>query len=286
MVTTRSKSASNKTNNHLHNLSKAVKKKTARSRAPKLAAQSPPHPLVESSQQQFLSPDQGSVGSYHSAASSRGHSPYRSVPLNVQKQLAQDIEQAGGIEAFANETNQLTASNQLLCNLCNARENIFGKRGDPIRRKIINLVYHWKEYSRQGTYIQKVLNRLGVVSLRGGTNQTFTPSFTSTPQKERVAFSPVYSSSSESSENNGSEASDSSSPTSTPAQISKPPRWQEGITASPFTSIGTDKTRTPPRKMKPIPPRTGKKNFKFQIEPPLVRNFIRGIFPFYLLRED
>ena len=138
MVTTRSRSAAEANNGGDPPSDEALKKKSIKIRAskpkpkpkpkkPKPSEQSPLHspphsPVVQST-------DEGSVGS---PASSSGHfhSPYQGVPLNVQKQLAQDIEQAGGIEAFANETSQLAASNQLLCNLCNARESIFGKRGD------------------------------------------------------------------------------------------------------------------------------------------------------------
>ena len=269
MVTTRSRSAAEANNGGDPPSDEALKKKSIKIRAskpkpkpktkkPKPSEQSPLHspphsPVVQST-------DEGSVGS---PASSSGHfhSPYQGVPLNVQKQLAQDIEQAGGIEAFANKTSQLAASNQLLCNLCNARESIFGKRGDPIRRRIINLVYTWKEFSRQGTYVQKVLHRLGVVCLTGS-QSPFSPSLrTPTPKKERaliahVAFPPARHTS-ESDNDTDNDDDDKSEDDANSSSDS--PHWKKRIAPLPKKFGSTEKEN---KMVKPIPPKTGKKKFQ------------------------
>jgi hypothetical protein len=78
------------------------------------------------------------------------------LPIFTQKQLAQDIEEAGGIKVFKN-------SKQPLSILCNNNEDVYGKRGDPIRAKITKKVVIWKAFS-EAEYVDKVLNRLRVKS--------------------------------------------------------------------------------------------------------------------------
>jgi hypothetical protein len=85
-------------------------------------------------------------------------SQHSGSPLNIRKELAQDIETAGGIKI-------LKANENTLSLLCNARENVYGKRGQPIRQQIQKKVYHWKVYEQQGIYMDKVLNQLNVKSI-------------------------------------------------------------------------------------------------------------------------
>jgi hypothetical protein len=102
------------------------------------------------------SPDQGSVSSQHSTTPSR--SSQGPLTLNIQKQLAQDIEKGGGIESL------LTGSDQKVNSLCNSRQEVYGRRGHPIRRKIQNKIYRWKALYHQGKYADQVLNRFQVKS--------------------------------------------------------------------------------------------------------------------------
>jgi hypothetical protein len=101
--------------------------------------------------------DLASVTSSPSSTSSRR----LGIAISVQKQLAQDIEEAGGIKKFVGT--ELVAK-QALSLLCNKRQNIYGERGDRIRTKIHKKVYSWKVYLLDGTYHDRVLNRLGVQS--------------------------------------------------------------------------------------------------------------------------
>ncbi len=79
------------------------------------------------------------------------------LPLNIQKELAQDIERAGGIKL-------LSANEQSLSHLCNSREDIYGRRGHPLRQQIKKKVYRWKGLDQSNQYVDRVLNRLGVKS--------------------------------------------------------------------------------------------------------------------------
>ena len=78
------------------------------------------------------------------------------LPIFTQKQLAQDIEEAGGIGVFKN-------SKQPLSILCNNNEDVYGKRGDSIRAKITKKDVNWKAFS-EAKYVERVLNRLQVKS--------------------------------------------------------------------------------------------------------------------------
>jgi hypothetical protein len=97
--------------------------------------------------------DSESVLSQASSASSQRSA----LPVFVQKQLAQDIEEASGIKVFKEN------SAQLLSVLCNENEDVYGKQGDAIRSKITRKVCSWKKFD-QGSYVEKVLNRLQVKS--------------------------------------------------------------------------------------------------------------------------
>jgi hypothetical protein len=116
------------------------------------AAKSPPlvplPPMLEPS-------DQESVSSHSTTSSRSSQGP---LPLNLLRQLAQDIENGGGIESFKG------SSEQKVSTLCNDREDVFGRRGHPIRRKIQQQVCRWQSWHQKGTYIDDVLNRLNVKS--------------------------------------------------------------------------------------------------------------------------
>ena len=104
-----------------------------------------------------LSDDGASVSSSVST-SSTSRTP---LPLNVQKQLAEDIESEGGIRLFAGSG---SSDLHLLERLCNTREDTYGVRGDPLRRKIQQKVYRWANSDKKGQYQKKVLDKLGVKS--------------------------------------------------------------------------------------------------------------------------
>jgi hypothetical protein len=118
------------------------------------AAKSPP-PLVPLPP--TLEPsDQELVSSHSTSTSSR--SSQCPLPLNLLKQLAQDVENGGGIESFKG------SSEQKVSTLCDDGEDVFCKPGHPIRRKIQQQVYHWQTWHQKGTYIDDVLNCLKVKS--------------------------------------------------------------------------------------------------------------------------
>jgi hypothetical protein len=80
------------------------------------------------------------------------------LPLNIQKELAQDIGRAGGIKL-------LSTNKQSLSFLCNSRENVYGKRDHPLRQQVQKLIYCWKVFDQKGIYVDKVLNWLNVKSI-------------------------------------------------------------------------------------------------------------------------
>ncbi len=116
------------------------------------AAKSPP--LVPLAPPTLEPSDQESVSSHSTTSSRSSQGP---LPLNLLKQLAQDIEKGGGIESFK-------GSEQKVSTLCNDREDVFGRRGHPIRRRIQQQVFRWQTLHQEGTYIDDVLNRLKVKS--------------------------------------------------------------------------------------------------------------------------
>jgi hypothetical protein len=97
-------------------------------------------------------PEDQSVASSVSSSRSRAE-----LSLSIQKQLAIDIEAAGGIKTF-------DGSDQKLCQILADREDIYAKRADPIRKVISKKVYRWQLLERKGTYVEKVLDRLEVNS--------------------------------------------------------------------------------------------------------------------------
>lgn len=80
------------------------------------------------------------------------------LKINIQVQLAEDIEAAGGIDAFQKET-----QGQALRKLCDKRKKTCGDAGDPLRKRIANKVTKWKELSK-ADYLEKALLRFNVKS--------------------------------------------------------------------------------------------------------------------------
>ena len=79
------------------------------------------------------------------------------LPLNLQKQLAIDIENSGGIKAFE-------GSDHTLAEVLNKREDLYGTRGSILRSRITKKVYRWQLLQRRGEYVEKVLNLFSVKS--------------------------------------------------------------------------------------------------------------------------
>jgi hypothetical protein len=104
------------------------------------AVKSPPLAPLPPSVLQSL--DQASMSSSHSTTSSR--SSEGPPPLNIQKQLAQDIEKGGANSATIERMS--TRQTRISC------------------RKIQQQVYRWHTLHQQGQYIDQVLNRFQVKS--------------------------------------------------------------------------------------------------------------------------
>ena len=94
------------------------------------------------------------------------------VPWNIQKQLAQELENAFPINLCPEESNSALALDNLghqgfskfLDDLVAAdpeNNSVFGKRGDEFRGKLRDLVYNWKKKSST-EYRTKVLFKFGV----------------------------------------------------------------------------------------------------------------------------
>jgi hypothetical protein len=118
---------------------------------------SPPAGAVRSTVHQGSSaPEDQSVASpsVTSVSSSRSRA---GLSLHIQKQLATDIEAAGGIKVFIGSEHKLS---EVLTN----REELHGKRADLIRTAISKKVYRWQLLDRDGACVEKVLNRFKISS--------------------------------------------------------------------------------------------------------------------------
>jgi hypothetical protein len=80
------------------------------------------------------------------------------LPQHITKQLAEDIEADGGIATF------ITRSHKLLSNLLDKRPDLYGKRGDEIRKRIQKKVYYWQKYHKAGTYAENILSKFQIQS--------------------------------------------------------------------------------------------------------------------------
>lgn len=101
--------------------------------------------------------ESGSVSSA-SSNNSRTH-----LPKFIQKQLAIDIEKAGGIDACGN------GNGFKLLKLCDKRVDgdgnyFYGSQSSSLRRKVQKKVDRWKELSRDDLYQNRVLDHFRILS--------------------------------------------------------------------------------------------------------------------------
>ena len=94
--------------------------------------------------------------------STSSNTPRRTIEdteLHLWKQVAEDIEENGGIA-------KLAGSSQSLKRLLDKKNNpLYDRNGDKnIRKRIQSHVYRWQQWSLEGTYEKKVLDPFGVKS--------------------------------------------------------------------------------------------------------------------------
>ena len=85
------------------------------------------------------------------------------MPLFVKKQLAADIEQAGGFLRFKH------TRGQRLVPIVAGKEHIYGEPGSSRRRQVTNLSNKWCAFTHE-QFQQNILFRLGVTSFLPGDN--------------------------------------------------------------------------------------------------------------------
>ena len=118
-------------------------------------------------------PGDQSVASRASASSSTKRS---GVPVNIQKQLAQELESAYPIGLCPAESNSaqalLDTGKQALSKFLDQlveedpeNNSVFGQRGDKIRDKIGDLIQWWKKKDNK-EYRQRVVVKLGVKAVK------------------------------------------------------------------------------------------------------------------------
>jgi len=101
-----------------------------------------------------------SLASSTTSLNTSGSRKRESLPLHLQKQLAFDVEQAGGIAEF--KRGEETA--QTLAKILDLNPELYGNQGDCIRARIRKRVNYWSVKNKKGTYVSEVLNHLGVQS--------------------------------------------------------------------------------------------------------------------------
>jgi len=101
-------------------------------------------------------------GGYSSAGSLSTSGSRPGVALFIQKELAEDIEALGGIAHFKKQTGK--DRSQLLSKLCDKNPEVYGRRGDILRKQIRNRYQRWVKLYDSGTYTDKVLNRFEIKS--------------------------------------------------------------------------------------------------------------------------
>ena len=107
--------------------------------------------------QQDLEEDHQSITKSHSTQESKRNQ----LPVHVQKVLAEDIEADGGIKNLIGSTHGLS---NLLDKRLKFTNNPYGNRADPLRRRVQQKVYKWQQLYEEGTYTEKVLNKLQIKS--------------------------------------------------------------------------------------------------------------------------
>lgn len=127
------------------------------------------------------------------------------LPLHIQKQLAQDIEEAGGIRSFRSD------KTKSLLQICNKQTDIYGKSGEETRKRIQKKFYWWQQLDLQDLYASKVLNRLQVKSFETiKTEKREQARQAGTCEESELSSSAGSGSESESSRSSSSSSSDSS----------------------------------------------------------------------------
>lgn len=92
----------------------------------------------------------------------RGSSSSLLIPEAVLKQLAQDIEKAGGLDKISQKS--ATVGQTTLYSILQNRQHVYGARGSELRGLLSDKVAKWKVSLKRGTYTDRVLNRYGVES--------------------------------------------------------------------------------------------------------------------------
>ena len=116
------------------------------------------------------------------------------IALHIQKQLATDIEENGGIDYFVGENNNQRFS-QLLDERSEEEDNPYGLRGNPFREKLWKKAQYWSKLQKKGKYIEKILNPWGIVqysarqSEQAGSPPPTTPRKTSRRNKKKAPSS-------------------------------------------------------------------------------------------------
>ena len=184
------------------------------------------------------------------------------LPLHLQKQLARDIENSGGIKAFE-------GSDHTLAEVLNKREDLYGIRGSILRSRITKKVYWWKLLQRRGEYVEKVLNLFSVKSAVVQLKEC---------QEKQREDSSLSSSGSSSSSSESSVDSTTSSPDSIghrTRNVLAPVEESNPIPSVVVESIIRHKTPPPPPKKSPPPaPMSFKKSGRSPMSPsiPLPRD--------------
>ncbi|CAB9506771.1 unknown protein [Seminavis robusta] len=75
----------------------------------------------------------------------KGPSAEKGLPVEIQRQLAKDIELAGGIHTFEDSAYSLD-------DLLKGKETIYGERGSRRRKQIRNVVFRWRKYNKEKFY--------------------------------------------------------------------------------------------------------------------------------------
>ena len=107
-----------------------------------------------------LPDEDSSVGSESTDAAGVG-----GISGSVLKQLAKDIEKAGGINRVkGSKRGEPEGEDTSLYQILQKRPTIYGVRGCKLRSKLSDKVAKWKKQAKKGKYTNSVLNRLGVKS--------------------------------------------------------------------------------------------------------------------------
>ena len=149
--------------------------------------------------------DESVVSSLGETASRSSTSSRPGLPLTTQKQLAEDIEEAGGILKFK-KGSEHALSNLLDAKAAERQDGIYGLRGDHdgVRDRIRKYVWRWRRLQKKGEYAEKILNKHKV--------QSFANRKKGAKSKDKEDATSSISSSSSSDGSSTSSDSDSTSP--------------------------------------------------------------------------